>query len=147
MTSFRFVPLLFVALLSAAPAGAASPTPVGVWLHANKRFEIAIAPCGERLCATVVWLKKPNGPDGLPRVDVENPDPALRTRQILGLTVLRDLRRTGENSWEDGKVYNPDDGSAYQAGMSITSNGDLSIRAYVLVSLLGHTLIWTRVPG
>ncbi len=145
MLTIRFACLLLLAVLAATTAGAQSPTPVGVWLHDNKRIEMEIAPCGDRLCARLVWFRWPNDAHGLPLVDLKNPDPALRTRPLLGLTVLADLRQTGENTWEDGKIYDPDDGASYNASMSIGDDGTLRLRAYVLLPLFGRTLIWTRV--
>ncbi len=145
MVRFPFACLLLVTLLATTPVGAQSPTPVGVWLHDNKRIEIEIAPCGDRLCAKLVWFKWPNDAQGLPLVDLKNADPALRTRPLLGLTILEGLRRTGENTWEDGKVYDPDDGADYSASMTIEDGGTLRVRAYVLFPLFGKTLIWTRV--
>jgi uncharacterized protein (DUF2147 family) len=127
------------------PDGGQSPTPVGVWLHANKRLQIEIGPCGERLCGTLVWFQRPNDAQGLPLVDVKNKIPALRTRPLLGLSILYGLRRTGDNTWEDGKIYNPDDGEDYNTQMSIEEDGTLRVRAYVLLPLLGKTFIWTRV--
>src|SRR6267143_1079244 len=99
----------------------------------------------DRLCGKIVWFRWPNDASGRPLVDFKNPDPALRTRPLLGLTILQGLRRTGERTWEDGQIYNPDDGTDYQALMSIEDNGDLRVRAYLLVSMLGETQIWTRV--
>jgi len=136
--------LLFVAL-STAPAAAQSPTPVGVWLHANGRIQVEIAPCGDRLCGKLVWFKWPNDLAGRPLVDVQNADPKLRGRPLLGLTVVRGLRRTGERAWGDGQIYNPDDGVDYLAAMSIQPDGALRVRAYVLLPLLGKTFIWTRL--
>jgi uncharacterized protein (DUF2147 family) len=145
MTVRRFCWVLSALLLQALPAAAQNSTPVGVWLHPDKRIEIEIAPCGDRLCAKIVWFKRPNGDNGLPLADVKNKDPALRTRPLLGLNVLQGLRAAGENSWEDGEVYNPDDGVNYRTRMSIESDGNLRIRAFILLPLLGHTLIWTPV--
>lgn len=149
----RLAFVLCFALFVAAPDGARGAatdaaqgaTPVGVWLHANKRIRIEIVPCGDRLCATIVWFRWPNDAQGLPLVDLKNADPALRGRPLLGLKVLYGLRRTAANSWEDGKVYNPDDGTDYQARMSIGKDGTLRIRAYLLLPLFGKTLVWTRV--
>jgi uncharacterized protein (DUF2147 family) len=149
----RFVYFLLALLLAATEAGASSqtpnggqsPTPIGVWLHPNKRLQIEIVPCGEQLCGTLVWFQRPNDAQGLPLVDVKNKNPALRTRPLLGLSILYGLRRTGGNTWEDGKIYNPDDGNDYNAQMSIEDDGTLRVHAYVLVPLLGKTFIWTRV--
>lgn len=145
MTARRQYWALFALMLLALPATAQTTTPVGVWLHPDKRIEIEIAPCGDRFCAKIVWFKRPNGDDGLPLTDVKNKDLALRTRPLLGLNVLQNLRANGENNWADGEVYNPDDGANYRAQMSIDNAGNLRIRAFVVLPLLGHTLIWTPV--
>ena len=139
-----FWPLLDL-IVAALPAAAQSPTPVGVWLHANQRIQIEIAPCDDKLCAKIIWFKWPNDAQGLPLVDLKNSNPALRNRPLLGLEVLQGLRRAGEDSWKDGRVYNPDDGENYQADISIAGDGTLRIRAFVLTPLFGKTLVWTHV--
>jgi uncharacterized protein (DUF2147 family) len=136
---------LIVVLFAATPVGAQSPTPVGIWLHSNKRIQVEIAPGGARLCGKMVWFRWPNDAQGLPLVDLNNPDPALRTRPLLGLRILRGLRRAGKRAWENGRIYNPDDGTEYRAKMSIEDDGTLRVRAYVLLPILGKTLVWTRV--
>ena len=137
--------LMLTLVLATSPSAAQVPTPAGVWLHANRRIQIEIAPCDDRLCAKIVWFKQPNDAQGQPLIDLKNSDPALRDRPLLGLKVLLGLRRTGENTWEDGKIYNPDDGKNYQALMSIANDGSLRIRAFLLLPLIGHTVVWTRV--
>lgn len=144
MTGFRLA-LVLLAVQLAAPAAAQTPTPAGVWLHANGRIQVEIAPCGDRLCGKMVWFRWPNDAQGLPLVDLKNADPALRKRPLLGLQILYGLRRTGETTWEDGRIYNPDDGVDYRASMSIQRDGSLRVRAYVLVPLLGKTFIWSRI--
>ena len=131
--------------LAATPAGAQSATPVGVWLHDNKRIEIEIMPCGETLCGKLVWFKSPNDAQGSPLADLNNPDSALRTRPLLGLMVLNGLRHTGANTWTDGNIYDPDDGATYAASMSMQDDGALQVRAYVLLPMLGKTFVWTRM--
>jgi uncharacterized protein (DUF2147 family) len=141
----RFSFILLTVLLAATPAIAQDQTLVGVWLHPNKRIQLEIAPCGEGLCGKLIWFRWPNDAQGLPLVDLKNPDPALRNRPLLGLTVLEGLRRTGERTWEGAKIYDPDDGANYNASMSIQDDGTLRVRAYVLLPIFGETQIWTRV--
>jgi uncharacterized protein (DUF2147 family) len=141
----RSFPLLLSLVLATWPAVAQVPTPAGVWLHANQRIQIEIAPCDDRLCAKIIWFKWPYDAQGLPLVDLKNGDPTLRNRPLMGLNVLQGLRRTGENTWAGGNIYNPDDGVHYQALMSIANDGSLRIRAYLLLPLIGHTVVWTRV--
>lgn len=145
MVMLRFVCALLLALLAATSLGAQSPTPVGVWLDASNRVQVAIALCGDRLCGKIVWFRWPNDAQGLPLVDLNNPNPTLRKRPLMGLTILRGLRRTGENTWTDGKIYNPDDGVDYQAQMSIQDDSTLRVHAYVLSPVLGQDRIWTRI--
>lgn len=142
----RLACALLLVLLAAVPAAAQNQTPVGVWLHENKRIRVAIAPCGDSLCGRIVWFRWPNDAQGLPLVDLKNTDPALRNRPLLGLTVLRGLRRNGNGpEWAGGKIYNPEDGVDYRALMSIQEDGALRVRAYALFTPLSKTMIWTRV--
>lgn len=136
---------LFVAF-SAASAGAGESDPVGTWLHGNKRIKVAIAPCGDALCGSIVWFRWPNDAEGAPLVDLMNPNPALRDRPLLGLRVLDGLRPEGPGKWTGGRIYNPDDGVQYRAELTIGEDGDARIRAYVLLPLFGKTFIWTRGP-
>jgi len=138
---FRFVWFLLFSLLVATPVNAKSLTPVGIWLHANERIQIDIAPCGDLLCGKLVWFKWPNDAQGLPLVDLKNPNRALRARPLLGLTVLSGLRPAGEG----GEIYNPDDGQTYHALVSLQDDSTMRVRAYVILPILGKTQIWTRV--
>jgi uncharacterized protein (DUF2147 family) len=97
------------------------------------------------LCGKIVWLKHPDDTGGLPLVDLKNGDPALRTRPVLGLTILRNLRRSGARTWDGGRIYNPDDGEDYRATITMQADGTLRVRAYVLLPVLGKTFIWTPV--
>jgi uncharacterized protein (DUF2147 family) len=142
---FRILLAVFGLMLASGSAMAQAQTPMGVWLHDNQRIQIEISPCENALCAKIVWLKFPNDARGMPRVDSRNPQAGFRERPLLNLTVLEGLRQTGDNSWEDGKIYNPDDGGEYRARMSIGSDGSLLVRAYLLIPLFGRTFVWTRV--
>ncbi|MFC3676787.1 DUF2147 domain-containing protein [Ferrovibrio xuzhouensis] len=142
----RIAGLLLFALLFAAPlAIAQSATPVGVWQDDSGRIQVQIAPCGEFLCGTLLWFRWPNDDQGLPVVDLKNRDPGLRGRPLLGLVILYGLRRTGERTWEDGKIYNPEDGANYHANMSINDDGSLRVRAYGLLPIFGRTRVWRRI--
>jgi len=145
MTMPRIAYAVITLLIIGASAGAQSLTPVGVWRRENKRIEVDIAPCGGELCGTLVWFKRPNDAQGLPLVDFNNPDPALRARPLLGLEILRGFRPDGDGKWVGGTSYNPDDGETYRATMSMQEDGNVRVRAYVFLPMFGETQIWTRV--
>ena len=100
----------------AAPAAAADAT--GKWMMANGKITIQLSPCGNSLCGVIVGMKKPLDKHGRPKRDKDNPNPALRNRPVLGLTVLSDMRPDGENRWS-GTIYNADDGNTYKSYMSL----------------------------
>jgi len=148
-TFAKYAMAAFLIGAAASPAAAAldarTTTPVGVWLYQNSRFAVEIEPCGDRLCGKISWLKAPRDAQGLPRVDSANTDPMLRTRPVLGLTILDGFRRAADGTWQDGEIYNPEDGTHYHASMSMNGDGSLRLRAYVVVPLFGKTLSLTRM--
>jgi uncharacterized protein (DUF2147 family) len=139
--------LLAALILAFAPMSASAQDArlTGVWLYPNQRFAVAIVPCGEQLCGKIAWLKSPDDSQGQPRVDTANPDPTLRARPMLGLTVLQGLRPVGDHTWDNGTIYNPDDGSHYSATLSVASDGTLHVHAYMMVAMLGKAIVQTRV--
>jgi uncharacterized protein (DUF2147 family) len=137
--------LLLPLLMAASTGHAQGRSPIGVWMHQNQRIQVEIMPCGEQLCGKIVWFKNPTDVDGQPRDDEHNPRTALRSRPLMGMTVLQGMRRAGENDWVGGKIYNPDDGKTYDANLSVQQDGSLRIRAYVATTVLGKTEIWKRV--
>ena len=114
-------------------------------MNESERVQVEIAACGDRFCGLIVWLSWLDDPQDLPLVDLNNSDPTLRTRPLVGLIVLRDLRRGDAGRWVDGRIYNPIDGNDYSALMSIQEDGSLRVRVYVLHPLIGQTQLWSRV--
>lgn len=94
-----------------------------------------------------------NGIEGItrwgekPDVDKNNPDPALRSRPLKGITFLWGFEYVPKkNRWKDGKVYDPDNGKTYSAKMELEKDGTiLKMRGYVGVSLFGRTARFERV--
>jgi uncharacterized protein (DUF2147 family) len=108
--------LFAVFFSSAAMAGESAR---GIWRLDSGRVTVRIAPCGDSLCGAIVGLAKPLTKGGHPKVDDENPNPALRHRPLMGLTVLANMKPMGENSWR-GIIYNADDGRTYSSYMKIS---------------------------
>lgn len=100
-----------LALSPAAHAGG----PQGTWSMQDGKVTVRVQDCGGNLCARIVGLKEPvSRIDGKPKVDRENPDPAMRSRPLIGLSLLIGMKPAGENAWK-GAIYNPDDGRTYAA--------------------------------
>ncbi|HEV2551184.1 MAG TPA: DUF2147 domain-containing protein [Stellaceae bacterium] len=138
--------LAIAAPLAFVPAAARAGDIAGLWLVEAKDAVIDIAPCGERLCGAVVWLKEPR-PNGQVRLDDKNPDPALRARPVCGLRLLYDFKASGENEWEDGHIYSADEGATYAAKMALLDANTLKVRGFVGISLFGKSQVWTRAAA
>ena len=103
-------------------------------------------PCeddNEKLCGEIVWLRSPLGKDGKPRRDIHNDNKSLRDRPIMGLRVLWDLEDDGRGEWDDGEIYNPEDGETYDAEMEEVDANTLKVRGCVW--FLCKTQTWERV--
>jgi uncharacterized protein (DUF2147 family) len=78
-----------------------------------------------------------------PGTDVNNTDPALRKRPLLGTVLMWHLRpENGE--YVDGYVYNPRNGKTYHMKAEVTGKTTLKIRGYLGISLFGQSQTWTR---
>ncbi|MGD8441210.1 MAG: DUF2147 domain-containing protein [Holophagae bacterium] len=106
-----------------------------------------------RYHGTIVWLAEPvygpddpDGPEGQPKVDTENPDPALRDQPVIGLVIARDFVYAGDGLWHKGTIYDPDNGKTYKCKMRFGDTDDvLKVRGFIGFSMLGRTTEWTRV--
>lgn len=84
---------------------------------------------------------------GPTRKDDKNPDPALRTRPLLGATILHDFHYDGGGKWSGGLIYDPDNGKTYRCQLTLKDADTLEVRGYIGTPLLGRTETWTRQGG
>jgi len=139
----------------ASAASAQTPSVMGMWLVATKSAQVQIAPCPNPangpICGTVVKLLVAKGPDGkvVPpdeATDIHNADPSLRNRKVVGIMLIHDFKKTNDpNVFEDGTIYNGENGKTYKANISLQPDGTLRVRGYVGSAMFGETQIWTRV--
>ncbi|MFN3584165.1 DUF2147 domain-containing protein [Phenylobacterium sp.] len=137
----RLLHAVLAAALAAAPtivptlALAADPVE-GEWLTQAGTARVKIAPCAgkaDRMCGVVTWLKTAGAKD------VHNPDPDLRGRPVLGLTMIRDFKADGPGRWKGGKIYDPQSGKTYDSRMRVDADGTLKVEGCVLVVCQAQT--------
>ncbi|MGF7218706.1 uncharacterized protein (DUF2147 family) [Spirosoma lacussanchae] len=114
----------------------------GEWLSPRKDSRITIYRQGDLYQGRILWGT------GTATTDQSNPDPSLRSRNLIGLVILNGFVYDGRSTWENGTIYDPREGKTYSCKMTLTTPNSLSIRGYVGVSLFGRTEVWSRVtPG
>lgn len=135
--------LLFVALGLTASAQNKDAI-LGKWVNSTGEAHLEITKRSDKFFGKLVWLKDPKDEKGVMKTDFKNPNSALRSKPILGLEILKDFVYD-DGKWTDGNIYDPKSGKLYSCNMTLKSNGDLNMRGYIGVSLLGRTEVWKRV--
>jgi uncharacterized protein (DUF2147 family) len=111
---------------------------LGEWLSEKKDGKVLIYKQGEKYFGKISW-----GKDGGEKKDVNNPDEKMKTQPIVGSVILKGFEFTGK-SWEEGTIYDPNNGKTYSCNIKMKKPNELEIRGYVGISLLGRTTVWTR---
>jgi uncharacterized protein (DUF2147 family) len=113
------------------------------WYNEEKTSKIQIYKAVDgKFYGKIVWLRVPEL-EGKPKVDKNNPDKARRNDPLIGLLILKGLKKVSNELYEDGSIYDPKNGKTYSS--KITVKGDvLDVRGYIGFSLLGRTTTWTK---
>ena len=129
-------------------AAQASVSPEGRWLTEKKHGIVEVYRCGAdgTLCGRLVWFQiEPDDPNKA-GLDVNNPDPARRTRSLCGFVFMTGFKPAGAD-WEDGTLYDPETGKTYSGTITLQPDGTLRLRGYIGTPMLGRNTIWTRHTG
>ena len=127
------ITLMSAALLSSVSSAQAAGVDDarGLWMTAQNDAVIEFKPCPDgagALCGRIVWDKDAGTP-----------------ADTCGVQIAQ-LQRYDNDAWRDGWVYDPRDKKKYK-GVVRTKGGDLYIRAFVGVEILGQTEQLKRVPA
>ena len=135
------------------PAAVVSPVPeglVGVWLDHTGRGAVEIVPCASELCGRIVWMKEPLDKTGKPLVDGQNSDKARRAAPICGLQIIGGLKQQRDGSWDNGWIYDPEQGESFDLEVRLLQDQSLQVKGYKVVKFLNETFKWQRLaetPG
>ena len=130
-----------VAASLASPVMAQDEALLGRWRTPAQNGVVVIERCGTGLCARVADAAALRAnPD---QRDVRNRDPALRSRPVKGLTVVR-AASGGPRVWNAGPLYDPDSGQGAATGtLTLIEPDRLAVRGCI-ARMLCRTQTWTR---
>lgn len=120
---------------------------LGVWWNEEKTSRIEVFEKDGKIFGKIVWLKDDSNPDGSkPRKDYNNPEAKLKSRLLVGVVMLKNLRwDADDNEWDSGEIYDPKSGKTYSCYAELQKDGGLFMKGYVLgMPFLGRSTVWTR---
>ncbi|MGI8893242.1 MAG: DUF2147 domain-containing protein [Bacteroidia bacterium] len=100
---------------------------------------------GEKFHGKIIKLKNPLDENGKPKIDDKNPDASKRNNPALGLHIINNFVYDGKKEWKNGNIYDPQSGDTYKCIIWLDDKGDLNVRGYMGISLIGRTEKWRRV--
>lgn len=122
--------------------GAVDPMDVtGVWYTQERESQVEVARSEGTVRGEIIWY------EGIAEervFDRENPDPAERGRELLGLPIL-DGFKPGDGKWRRGTIYDPTTGKSYRSAIHRTDSDTLAVEG--CVAFICRTQEWQRVPA
>ncbi len=111
----------------------------GRWLTQDRDAIVEVGPCGTTICGRIAkFLVRP--PQGNDQKDDNNPDPKMRSRKLLGMSVFYGMKAVG-NEWK-GTIYDPKSGKSYRSVVFLAKNGTLKVKGCVGPICQGQN--WTK---
>ncbi|TCC98316.1 DUF2147 domain-containing protein [Pedobacter hiemivivus] len=123
---------------------------IGKWITEKKNLIVEIYKSGVEFKAKVLWF---SDEDNLTepidsRTDFRNPNPTLRSRKLLGMEVLKQLKFIEEsNSWEQGVIYDSLSGKEWSSCAFFTDKGRLRVKGYWRFKMLCKSLDFLPYKG
>jgi uncharacterized protein (DUF2147 family) len=124
--------------LALSPANAGEPV-TGRWVTQEKDAVVMINTCGKAMCGTIDRFLVAQ-PQGLDQRDINNPDPKLRTRRLLGMPILSSFVADGD-VWR-GRIYDPKSGKSYRS--IIRRKGANMLEVKGCIGPLCQTQVWRK---
>ena len=125
------------ALFSSSALAQTADDAFGLWLDPRTGGHLEVLKCGDRLCAKIAKVIT----QGIK--DMNNVDPALRDRPLLGLMIMEGATRADDTTWE-GSLYDRSSGKTYSGKVVVKGPDTIEVKGCLMSFICrGNTL--TRV--
>lgn len=118
---------------------------LGLWQTGSGKGRIQISAYGDKFGGKLVWLKEPLDEKGNPKMDIKNPDEAKRKNPKIGINNLLGFTYEGKGKYENGTIYDPENGKIYKCVMTLENDSILKVRGYIGITMVGRTDVWKRI--
>lgn len=117
-------------------AQAQTSDPSGTYLSESGETRVRVAKCGQAYCGTIIAVQGESK-------DVNNPDPKLKERNLVGVQMISNIQPSGEGF--TGQLYNYKDGRTYTGKMSFAGGNAMQLSGCVLGGLICRSQTWKKV--
>lgn len=138
----------FIFLLTTHLYAADVVSPVGLWKTIDdetkkEKSVVEIYEVEGKLHGKIVKLFKAPNEDQNPKCDKCKGD--MKDQPIIGLEILKKLKKSSDTTWNDGDITDPNNGKTYSCKVELIEDGKkLKVRGFIGFSLLGRTQTWER---
>ncbi len=119
---------------------------LGIWQTEEKNLLIEVVEEDGHYVGKMVWFLCASGESMMFSYrDVENPDPKLTTRPLIGMNVVEKIYYKGDNVWGDGKIYDPNTGRTWDARITLQDPNTANVRGYWKFRWIGNSSVFHRL--
>ena len=105
----------------------------------SKKYQEILYIPSSKYYGKLVWNKTAD------KLDINNPDKTQHTVLIRGKELLKNFDYDGSGLWHNGTIYDPKNGKTYSCKVTRDEKGNLNVRGFIGVSLIGRTSYWIKV--
>lgn len=132
---------ILLAVLFSSTSFAAADDVLGKWLTNEGGGHVELYRVGDELQGKIVGGEPQENRE--PK-DVNNEDPSLRDRDLLGLVMITGMTYNAkDDAWEGGKLYRSTKGKTYKAKIRLAGDGVLKVTGYL--GFFKKTVDWHRL--
>lgn len=142
VSGIRYFSFILFAFLSIVSVAQNKPSDIlGNYLVPSKDGAIQIYETNGKYYGKIILNKDAS------KLDVNNPNTEKQKRKVLGLNILNDFSFDGDDTWQNGTIYDPKNGKTYSCKITRNEKGDLNVRGYIGISLLGRTETFVKIKN
>ena len=112
---------------------------IGNYMTDKNEGMVEITKRDSKYYGKLTWTKTPG------KLDLNNPDKKQQTDKLAGKEILKSFDFDGKDLWHNGTIYDPKNGKTYSCKITRDEKGNLNVRGFIGVSLLGRTAFWVKV--
>lgn len=112
---------------------------IGTYMTDKNEGMVEITKRDNKYFGKLLWTKTEG------KLDTNNPDVKQQSQPLRGKEILKSFDFNGSDLWHNGTIYDPKNGKTYSCKITRDEKGNLSVRGFIGVSLLGRTTLWIKV--